>query len=87
MEYKEMSVMLNRVDAINRISCGNIETGEIILAMFNELYGTRFGFLAERVVRFDNPDGSVAERYAHCHDVHAELWSKLWEMERKGEAL
>ena len=87
MEYKEMNTMLHRVDTINRVAFEDIERGEALLAMFNELYGTKFGFLARRVVRFDKPDGSVAERYAHCHDVHAELWSRLWKMERKGEAL
>ena len=45
--------------------------------MFNVIYCTRYGFLNKRVVRFDNPDGSNAERYAHCHDVWAELHSNI----------
>lgn len=27
----------------------------------------------KRVVRFDNPDGTNAEKYAHFHDAWAEL--------------
>jgi hypothetical protein len=40
-----------------------------MLKMFNDIYGTQYGFLAKRVVIFENPDGSVAEKYAHCHDA------------------
>ena len=53
----------------------NFEKAQGMLDMFNVIYCTRYGFLNKRVVRFDNPDGSAAERYAHCHDVWAELHS------------
>ena len=51
----------------------NFEKAQGMLEMLNAIYGTQYGFLNKRVVRFDNPDGSVADRYAHCHDVWAEL--------------
>ena len=51
----------------------SFEKAQGMLEMLNTIYGTKFGFLRKRVVRFDNPDGSVAERYAHCHDAYAEL--------------
>lgn len=51
----------------------NWEKAQGMLEMLNEIYGTKFGFLRKRVVRFDNPDASTAERYAHCHDAWVEL--------------
>lgn len=70
---KELIMKINHED--------NFEKAQGMLEMLNAIYGTRFGFLNKRVVRFDNPDASVAERYAHCHDVWAELdyesWSEL----------
>lgn len=40
-----------------------------MLEMLNEICGTKFGWLAKRVVIFENPNGSTAEKYAHCHDA------------------
>ena len=51
----------------------NWEKAQGMLEMLNAIYGTKYGFLAKRVVRFEDPDGSVAERYAHCHDAYTEL--------------
>lgn len=51
----------------------NWEKAQGMLEMLNAIYNTRFGFLGGRVVRFDDPDASRAERYAHCHDAWAEL--------------
>ena len=51
----------------------NWEKAQGMLEMLNLIYGTQFGFLNKRVVRFENPNGSVAERYAHCHDALAEM--------------
>lgn len=51
----------------------NFDKAQGMLTMLNDIYGTRYGFLNGRVVRFENPDGSFAEKYAHCHDVWSEL--------------
>lgn len=51
----------------------NFEKAKGMLEMLNAVYGTNFGFLNKRVVRFDDPESSVAEKYAHCHDAWAEL--------------
>ena len=51
----------------------NWEKAQGMLEMLNLIYGTQFGFLNKRVVRFENPTGSVAERYAHCHDAWLEM--------------
>lgn len=50
----------------------NFDRAQGMLDMLNEFYGLKLGWLAKRVVVFDNPDGSVAERYAHCHDAVTE---------------
>lgn len=51
----------------------NWDKAQGMLDMLNAVYGTKYGFLNKRVVRFDSPDGSTAEKYAHCHDAWAEL--------------
>ena len=51
----------------------NWEKAQGMLEMLNSIYGTQFGFLNKRVVRFENPNGSLEERYAHCHDAWAEM--------------
>lgn len=62
---KELIQMINHAD--------NCERAKGMLQMFNAIYGTQYGLLGMRVVRFDNPYGSVAEKYASCHDVLIEL--------------
>lgn len=51
----------------------NFDKAQGMLEMLNAVYGTKCGFLSGRVVRFENPEGSTAEKYAHCHDAWAEL--------------
>ena len=63
--------LLKLVEKIN--SEPNFDKAQGMLEMLNDILGTKYGFLAKCVVRFDNPDGSVAERYAHAHDLRAEL--------------
>ena len=73
MTMKELVQMINHEE--------NFDKADGMLQMLNAIYGTQYGLLNRRVVRFDNADASVAERYAHCHDVWAELdydsWSEL----------
>lgn len=51
----------------------NFDKAQGMLEMLNSIYDTDFGFLNRRVVRFDNPLGSVSEKYSHCHDVYSNL--------------
>lgn len=51
----------------------NWDKAQGMLEMLNEVYGTQYGFLNKRVVRFENPEGSTAEKYVCCHDAWAEL--------------
>lgn len=68
-----MVIMKERINKINEVAQENFDKAQGMLDMLNEICGTQFGFLNKRVVRFENPNGSVAERYAHCHDAWAEL--------------
>ena len=51
----------------------NFDKAQGMLSMLNSIYGTDFGFLNRRVVRFENPLASNPEKYSHCHDLYAEL--------------
>lgn len=51
----------------------NWDKAQGMLEMLNDIYGTEFGFLNKRVVRFNNPKASTAEKYSSCHDAWAEL--------------
>lgn len=65
--------MKERISKINEVAQENFEKAQGMLEMFNDIYGTKFGWLNKRVVRFDNPDASTCFKYAHCHDAWAEL--------------
>ena len=42
---------------INETAKQNFEKAQGMLEMLNILYGTKYGWLAKRVCRFENPDG------------------------------
>lgn len=62
---KELIYKINHEENFDK-KCGMLE-------ILNMMTGSKYGLFGGRVVRFDNPDGSVAERYAHAHDVWVEL--------------
>ena len=59
---------------LNRIAQVDWEKAQAMLEGINMVLGTKYGWLGKRVVWFENPDGSVAERYAHAHD--AWVWAE-----------
>lgn len=61
--------MKERIHKINEMAQENFDKAQGMLDMLNEICGTKFGWLKKRVVIFDKPDGSVAERYASVHDA------------------
>ena len=65
--------MKEMINKINEVAFDDFERAAGMLEMYNLIYGTRYGFLNRRVVRFDNPDAGTAEKYAHVHDVYTEL--------------
>jgi hypothetical protein len=64
-----MRTMVEQIRRINEVAQENFDRAQGMLDMLNELSGLKLGWLAKRVVVFDNPDGSVAEKYASCHDA------------------
>ena len=65
--------MKERIENINKVAQSDFNKAQGMLEMLNELCGTRYGWLAKRVVRFDDPDASTCFKYAHAHDAWAEL--------------
>lgn len=65
--------MKEQLMKINAMACTNWEKAQGMLEMLNDICGTKYGWLNKRVVWFENPDGSTAEKYAHCHDAVAYL--------------
>ena len=64
--------MKERIKHINEVAQENFDKAQGMLEMLNEICGTKFGWLNKRVVFFENPDASVAEKYAHVHDAY--MW-------------
>ena len=64
-----MIEMVEKNRKINEVAQENFDRAQGMLDMLNEFTGLKLGWLAKRVVVFDNPDGSVAEKYASCHDA------------------
>lgn len=62
--------MKERIKRINEVAQENFDKAQGMLEMLNEMCGTQFGWLAKRVVIFENPNGNTAERYAHCNDAY-----------------
>lgn len=65
MTMKELVQMINNEE--------NFDKAVGMLQMLNAIHGNQYGLLNRRVVRFDNPCGSVAEKYSGCHDLLCEL--------------
>ena len=68
-----MRTMRDRIAEINDVALENFDKAQGMLDMLNDIYGTKYGWLRKRVVRFDNPDASVCERYKNVHDAWVEL--------------
>lgn len=61
------------IDKLNEIAEENFEKAQAMLEGINLVLGTEYGWLAKRVVFFDDTS-SVAAKYASAHDawVYAE---------------
>ena len=57
------------IQALNIVAKVNFEVAQVMLDECNERWGAAYGWLNKRVVIFDDPNASVAEKYAHCHDA------------------
>lgn len=68
-----MTTLKERIQKINQTAEENWEKAQGMLEMLNEIEGTRYGFLARRVVRFDDPDASTCYKYQNAHDAEYDL--------------
>lgn len=59
------------IKELNAIAQIDFPRAQAMLDGINLALGTKFGWVAKRVVIFDNPDGSIAEKYAGVHDAEA----------------
>ena len=59
------------IKTLNTIAEKDFAKAQAMLEGINLAFDTKYGWLNKRVVFFDNPDGSTAEKYAHAHDAYA----------------
>ena len=59
------------IQAINLVAKENFEVAKVMLEGCNYHWGTAYGWLNKRVVIFDDPNATVSEKYAHCHDAES----------------
>ena len=60
-----------QIKMINEIAQVDFPKASAMLGGANMVLGTQYGFLNKRVVWFENPNGSTAEKYAHARDAYA----------------
>ena len=68
-----------QVQNLNETAQDDFELAQKVLDSLNLMLGTKYGWLNKRVVWFENPDASTAEKYAHCYDAYA------WAIDEDGE--
>ena len=56
---------------LNEMAQVNFEKAQVMLEGINLALGTAYGWLGKRVVWFEKPDASTAEKYAFAHDAYA----------------
>lgn len=71
MALVEVKLTKAQVKTLNTTAQEDFSKAQAMLGGINLVLGTSYGWLAKRVVVFDNPNGSTAERYAHANDAYA----------------
>jgi len=67
-----MKLTKTQIATLNATAKTDFPKAQAMLEGMNMVLGTQYGWLASRVVWFENPNGSVAEKYAHAHDAYAD---------------
>jgi len=67
-----MKLTKAQVSTLNKIAQSDFQKAQAMLDGINLVLDTQYGWLAKRVVWFENPNGSVAEKYAAVHDAWAD---------------
>ena len=64
--------MMNKkmIAILNKTAQEDFDKAKSMLEGINLVLGTKYSWLAKRVVFFDNPDGRPAEKYAGVHDAY-----------------
>lgn len=58
------------IGKLNEIAQTDFERAEAMLDGINMVLGTKYGWLAKRVVFFDEPDESTWVKYRNVHDAY-----------------
>lgn len=61
------------ISKLNTIAAENFEKAQAMLEGINLVLGTEYGWLAKKVVFFDDTS-STAAKYASAHDAYANAW-------------
>lgn len=65
--------MKERVKKINHTATENFEKAKGMLEMFNDIYGTDYGWLNKRVVMYETLETETYTKYAVAHDAYTNL--------------
>lgn len=66
----EMKLTKSQVRSLNETAQNDFQKAQDMLAGINMVLGTKYDWLAKRVVWFEKPEGSTAEKYAAVHDAY-----------------
>lgn len=68
-----MTVTKELIRALNAAAQADFDGAKALLDLVNKACGTKYGWLAKRVVFFDYPDDTGAKKYAYVHDLEVNL--------------
>lgn len=58
-----------QISKLNEMAQVSFEAAKLALDIVNDMFGTEYGWLNKRVVFFDDPKASTAEKYKNAHDA------------------
>lgn len=67
----EMKLTKSQISILNETAQSDFQKAQNMLDGMNLVLGTSYGWLAKRVVWFEKPEESTAEKYAAVHDAWA----------------
>lgn len=65
-----MKLTKTQIATLNKTAKTDFPKAQAMLEGMNMVLGTQYGWLACRVVWFENPNASTCEKYAHAHDAY-----------------
>ena len=64
-----MKLTKTQIATLNNTAKTDFPKAQAMLEGMNMVLGTQYGWLAGRVVWFDDPNASTCVKYAHAHDA------------------